>query len=54
MEEALRKSNISNGMCAWCTMVLEDNHQMFLDCPVWCFINRVWVSVQVKIECGYL
>ena len=32
--EALRKRNLDNGMCFWCTVVVEDNHHRFLNCPV--------------------
>ena len=49
MGEALRKRNIDNGMCFWCTVVVEDNRHRFLNCPVakqvWGFINKVWISL---------
>ena len=50
---ALKRRNISNGTCFFCTVVDEDARHRFITCPVakaiWVVISQIWASITGNI-----
>ena len=50
---ALKRRNISNGTCFFCTVVEEDARHRFITCPVakaiWVVISQIWASITGNI-----
>ena len=47
--DALKKRNITKGLCFFCSIELEHSRHLFISCPmammVWRCISLVWMSL---------